>query len=293
MSGVDKAASDGVELQVQLSRCFVAGRGEAAPSPRISFYIDALNLYYGALRHTPYRWLDIKAFCGALLREKAHFNIKTPGNLEIGDSKCIISGIKIFTAPLKELPWDRDAPKRQKLYYTALAAHNPDGLIKVVNGKFKTNKVIAHDAAHTRQKHRVFRPEEKGSDVNLALHMLNDAVDDVYDCAIMVSNDTDLLEALTMVHEREKVIGAAFPVAEGRRVVESLKESADFYLKICPKMLAASQLPDIVCRKKGNPLRKPELWKRPRKGEKWDGAYGRDFCADKCGYCFAPGERRA
>jgi uncharacterized LabA/DUF88 family protein len=45
----------------------------------------------------------------------------------------------------------------------------------------------------------VWKNEEKGSDVNLALHLLNDAWQDAFDCAVVVSNDSDLAEALRMV----------------------------------------------------------------------------------------------
>ena len=31
---------------------------EGAPLPRVNVYVDGLNLYNGALRDTPYRWLD-------------------------------------------------------------------------------------------------------------------------------------------------------------------------------------------------------------------------------------------
>ena len=30
-------------------------------------YVDAFNLYYGSLKGTPYRWLDVGAFCARLL----------------------------------------------------------------------------------------------------------------------------------------------------------------------------------------------------------------------------------
>jgi hypothetical protein len=36
-------------------------------------YVDAFNLYYGCLKGTPYRWLDLDAFCRQLLpRDRIH-----------------------------------------------------------------------------------------------------------------------------------------------------------------------------------------------------------------------------
>ena len=46
--------------------------------------------------------------------------------------------------------------------------------------------------------------QEKGSDVNLAIHVLNDAWKDEYDCAVIVSNDSDLAESLRLIKEQNK-----------------------------------------------------------------------------------------
>lgn len=35
--------------------------------PRVNVYIDGFNLYYGALKRTPYKWLDVSKLCQALL----------------------------------------------------------------------------------------------------------------------------------------------------------------------------------------------------------------------------------
>ena len=56
--------------------------------------------------------------------------------------------------------------------------------------------------------------EEKGSDVNLALHLLNDAWKGLFDAAVVISNDTDLITPIRMVAvERAKPI---FVVCPGR-----------------------------------------------------------------------------
>ena len=254
-----KSAPDNVELQVQLPRCFVAGRGEGdIPPLRISFYIDALNLYHGALRNTCFRWLDIGAFCDAILHEQARFNDipKTDG---LKKHLIKIEEIKMFTARVKKMFWDPDAPTRQELYLTALCAHDPR--INIQYGTFGVSRQTAYDANATGQIHEIIRPIEKGSDVNLALHMLNDAFNDKYDCAIMVSNDTDLLNALAMVHEQKKIVGVVLTRQEGAKL---LKNSADFYLNVSLKLLAGCQLPDSVPNKTGRILRKPEEWNAPK-----------------------------
>ena len=35
--------------------------------PSTHVYIDGFNLYYGALKGTPYKWLDLEALCRKLM----------------------------------------------------------------------------------------------------------------------------------------------------------------------------------------------------------------------------------
>jgi hypothetical protein len=48
---------------------------------------------------------------------------------------------------------------------------------------------------------RVIKTEEKGSDVNLATHLLHDAHRGKFEVAVIVSNDSDLLEPIKIVRE--------------------------------------------------------------------------------------------
>ncbi|HEX5010662.1 MAG TPA: hypothetical protein VFY71_09685 [Planctomycetota bacterium] len=36
------------------------------PRPQTIVYVDGLNLYYGALKGTPHKWLDLVRFAGRL-----------------------------------------------------------------------------------------------------------------------------------------------------------------------------------------------------------------------------------
>ena len=65
-------------------------------------YVDAFNLYYGCLRGTPYRWLDLGALCTRLL------------------PKDRISRIRYLTAALSPRPDDPRARQRQQIYLRAL-----------------------------------------------------------------------------------------------------------------------------------------------------------------------------
>jgi uncharacterized LabA/DUF88 family protein len=103
---------------------------------------------------------------------------------------------------------------------------------------------------------RIIKTEEKGSDVNLAIHVLNDAWLDLYDCAVIVSNDSDLAESLRLVKEQHnKVIGLITP-GKGHPSRELLRY-ADFTKRIRKGVLAISQLPDPI---PGTTIYKPKVW---------------------------------
>jgi hypothetical protein len=69
---------------------------------RTIIYIDGFNLYYRALRGTPYKWLNLQALCIDLL-----------------DPSNNIEQIKYFTARVSGRQ-DPDEPKRQHAYLRAL-----------------------------------------------------------------------------------------------------------------------------------------------------------------------------
>jgi hypothetical protein len=61
-------------------------------------YIDAFNLYFGCVKNTSYKWLDLAdlaKLCSILLPQHQ------------------IERIKYFTAHVKALPTNHDAPRRQ------------------------------------------------------------------------------------------------------------------------------------------------------------------------------------
>ena len=101
------------------------------------------------------------------------------------------------------------------------------------------------------------KTEEKASDVNLAVHLLNDSWLNAYDCAIVVTNDSDIAEAMRLVkqHHRKRT-GLATP--GNRHPSRQLTAHADFSVHIRNKaVLQQSQLPDPI---PGTTIRKPDLW---------------------------------
>jgi uncharacterized LabA/DUF88 family protein len=84
----------------------------------------------------------------------------------------------------------------------------------------------------------VIRTDEKGSNVNLATHLLTDAFDNAYDCAVLVTNNSDLLAPAKVVRQKfNKVVGVLNPQ---KRPARALLANVDFYKKIRPHALAHS-----------------------------------------------------
>jgi hypothetical protein len=98
--------------------------------------------------------------------------------------------------------------------------------------------------------------EEKGSDVNLAVHLLNDAWKDLYDAAVVLSVDTDLTAPIRMVtQERRKVV---YLCAPARRPPSRKLTTVSTYIRhIHRANLARAQLPDPI---PGTTIRKPPSW---------------------------------
>ena len=102
----------------------------------------------------------------------------------------------------------------------------------------------------------MIKTEEKGSDVNLAVHLLNDGWLGAYDCAVVVSNDSDLAEAMRLVrHDRGKGLGLVTPGTA--RPSRQLMSHAHFCRPIRRTALQGSQLPDPI---PGTTISKPSGW---------------------------------
>lgn len=203
-------------------------------------YVDAFNLYYGAVKDTPYKWLDISALCRAMLR---------PENAVVG--------IKYFTAKVQPRPGDPDQPTRQQTYLRALRTI-PD--LQVVYGHYLSHVVwmpLANPAPELKPFVQVVKTEEKGSDVNLASHMLVDAADNAFDCAVIISGDSDLKTPVQLVLNRfHKTVGVLNPQKIKCRALET---TARFYKHIRESALASSQFPPVLTDGIGT-FHKPPSW---------------------------------
>lgn len=234
---------------------------------RTSVYIDGFNLYYGSLKNTPYKWVDLAALCQNAL----------PPKYEITSIRC-------FTARVSSTPDDPGKATRQDVHLQALRKYSPN--ITFHFGKFqrtvKRMPLVPPDRILRKVQVNKFRTiadtnqqlfdgddnwidgpgpsvdvittEEKGSDVNLAVHLVNDAWNDAFDCGVVLSNDSDLAEAMLIVKNMGKELGL---ITSTDRPTKKLGKLAKFHRRITKTILKNSQLPDQIPH---STLHKPKEW---------------------------------
>jgi len=199
---------------------------------RYCFYIDGFNVYY-AFQEKPqfrkYKWLNYRK-----LAEKT---------VQAQDE---ITGIFYFTALVE---WKPQSVARHEEYIKVLRSVR----VETIRGRFLRKDVECHLC------HKVFHThEEKQSDVNIALKILADAVDDLYDRAVIISADSDLLPVIKTIQQYapEKEIGVMFPIGH---TSFDLRQSAAFRRKMSERLLRECQFPDEV--EVGNVIiKKPASW---------------------------------
>ena len=203
-------------------------------------YVDGFNLYYGAVKDTPYKWLDPARLCKNLLKPQDK-----------------IRKVKYFTARVSARPSGPGQPQRQDVFLRALRTIPA---LEIIYGHFITKNVSMLQAglpAGTKRFVNVVKTEEKGSDVNLATHLVNDAHNGVFELAVLITNDSDLLEAVRIVKRELKLcVGLLNPHQHPSRV---LKAEADFIKQIRASVLARSQFPPTLTDAHGQ-FTKPPSW---------------------------------
>lgn len=210
---------------------------------RVYVYVDGFNLYYRALRRYPdAKWLNIRTLSESLL-----------------DPSDTIDTIRYFTARVSPRSGDPDAPRRQQVFFSALGTIPG---FKFHYGRFLPKKKwrpVVHPNWSPAVKIEVHDTEEKGSDVNLASHLLNDAHHNRFDAAFVISQDTDLCEPIRMIKDMGKPIGVAW--LDGMQPGSRMVRASSFVRQVTHQRLKASQFPDTLLNKQGRLINRPDSWR--------------------------------
>lgn len=151
-------------------RILRAGMGDRT---RIECFIDGFNLYHAIanLKQPHLKWVDLRKLIEAFTDPSRHE----------------IRAVYYFSA---FATWRPDAHVRHQQYVEALKATG----VTPVMGRFKEKDIFCKKCKKLFTAH-----EEKETDVNIALWLLNDAYKDNFDEAFILSRDSDLTPAIRMV----------------------------------------------------------------------------------------------
>ena len=234
---------------------------------RTRIYIDGYNLYYGCLKGTAFKWLDLLA----LFENHILPSVVATVHEKQLSSKLEHVAIKFFTAPiLEQAAKAEDSLQCQEKYHAALTKHH-SGRVELIKGYYSLTeakaKVIDPNNPKKWPKHcteiaSIWKLEEKQSDVNIAIHAVKDALIDEIEHVVFVTNDTDIAPALEMIRRYTKAaVGLVIPTTDNRRIPngELAKQAHWVRSHITKEELRQAQLPRVI-QDKRRPVTKPDSW---------------------------------
>jgi NYN domain len=240
---------------------------------RVGVYVDAFNLYYGLKKQLGsqrgWKWIDVRAL--------ATLYAQWPGSH--------VDRVVYCTARVND-PSDRSQTARQDFYLKALIAHNSVDVIEEgYYASWASEAVMTVEPSGTRtptpmvDRKRalswsnglrirrdgsgtliatVRKREEKGSDVNVATHLLVDVLEKRIDAAIVVSNDSDLAFPIRIarLHVPVGVINPSQkPLAGDLKGLPTDGVGQHWWRRLDVNDVIASQLPDPVAA-----INRPKTW---------------------------------
>jgi len=223
-------------------------------------YVDGFNFYYGAVRGRQGRkWLDFRKFGERIIPHGTEFD-----------------ELHYFTTRVTARPDAPHGPTRQDAFLRAIATlpgvHVHEGVFK---SKHKRRRLVDPQPMSTSKKGKpggpyvplkelgwptyvwAYNTEEKQSDVNLAVKLVADCIDDLMGVAVVVSDDTDLSTPVALARERGCRVVIVSP--RGYWLRELAPEQHDVH-SIHAGVLERCQMPDPLVIGDGTEIRKPAGW---------------------------------
>jgi hypothetical protein len=242
---------------------------------RVGVYVDGFNLYYGGRglcgRGTPgWRWLDLRALATDLVHRRSGWHgaemqrvvyctarIDAAGNPSGHADQDVYLKALVAAGSVDHIEYGsyvsrvRNAPLAVKDANDRPVLVGPNWPVMVQDGHGApvTEAVFMVSYAHR---------EEKGSDVNVAAHLLLDVLGGAVDGAIVISNDGDL--RLPVEQARERVpVGVVNPshsyLAGDLRGNPATGAGRHWWGRLYCSDLTSHQLPDPA-----GPYARPEGW---------------------------------
>lgn len=247
---------------------------------RVGVYVDAFNLYYGGRgfcgrNATGWKWLNIFAFTQQIVEEHsnwsdfeivrmAYCSALRPKELDATseiDQKAYIGALMTDPRTHVEMGFYLKKPSSGILGYK-VTSKKRDVFVPIVRPPRRDLRWIRHSKIKDSQgKMRMIVNiesfEEKGSDVNVASHLLIDILEKRIDAAVVISNDGDL--AFPLDYARTLVpVGLINP--QNRRTVPKLQkevppDSVHWWSRVNAELYLSNQMKDPV-----SSFKKPKNW---------------------------------
>jgi uncharacterized LabA/DUF88 family protein len=208
---------------------------------RVIFLIDGFNLYHSisdAQKDSGLgsKWLNIRSLISAYMEHLS--------------AEATIEGIFFFTAIRTHVQkYNPETVQRHKDYLKILKHTG----IEVIEGKFKKGKSYCKNCKKEGEKY-----EEKETDVNIAVKLVELAFMNQADTFVIVSGDTDLIPAVDVVR-RQFALKKVFVIFPYKRKNSDILSRVDGNFKIKVDTYARHQFidPYIIDKKK---FPKPKHW---------------------------------
>jgi hypothetical protein len=240
---------------------------------RIGVYVDGYNLYYGARKQCGrstegWRWLDVRALVEPLVGWRGASVARVvycTARVDPSDAPSAARDQSIYLDALvrsrsvdeiaegRYVSWAKEEPlvnersgrPRPTLYRRSNEEWDPRLPLRNAEG---TDVIMA----------TVRKREEKGSDVNVASHLLLDVLTGAVDGAVVVSNDSDLELPLRFARARVPVgtvNPSSNPTAGALKGAATEGSGGHWWRRLGAADYRAAQLPDVL-----GALRKPCGW---------------------------------
>jgi uncharacterized LabA/DUF88 family protein len=182
---------------------------------RVHCFVDGFNLYHALQwfedgidhadkrRYRQYKWTSLTALANCYISPKSQQ----------------LTGVSLFTT---YTTWDPGKMLRHRQF---VMAQESEG-VEVIFGKFKEKLVDCKSTC----KGRFSLWQEKQTDVNIAVHMVELARQNAYDKALIISGDSDLIPAINLIHKiySEKQVAVVVPIGRKGEDIENACKKQKF-----------------------------------------------------------------
>jgi len=195
---------------------------------RVTFYFDGFNFYYGLKKKSTvdpswrsFYWIDFVKLCEQFL----------------GPDQ-ILEKVKYFSAA----PLNSGKQSRQSALFKANILLNPDKF-EIVRGKYykKTQK-----CKHCGEVFQV--PEEKRTDVNIAVQLIGDCLLNNTDILVLITADSDIIPSVEFIlmNFPEKKIKIYFPPQASSYDLQNISPKKPIFLENNKQRFSNSIMEDTV-----------------------------------------------